>query len=63
MIFDALTAPSLLRQLAGCISGYAVYRKATFLVLVRKGGGCWLVASWARVIYAPYIEVEVGVLA
>jgi PmbA protein len=32
VIFDALTAPSLLRQLAGCISGYAVYRKATFLV-------------------------------
>jgi PmbA protein len=31
VIFDALTAPSLLRQLAGCVSGYAVYRKATFL--------------------------------
>jgi len=31
VIFDALTAPSLLAQLAGCASGYAVYRKATFL--------------------------------
>jgi PmbA protein len=31
IIFDALTAPSLLRQLVGCISGYAIYRKASFL--------------------------------
>jgi PmbA protein len=31
VIFDPLTAPSLLRQLAGCASGYAVYRGATFL--------------------------------
>jgi PmbA protein len=31
VIFDPVTAPSLLRQLAGCISGYAVYRKSTFL--------------------------------
>jgi PmbA protein len=31
VLFDALTAPSLLRQLAGCLSGYAVYRDASFL--------------------------------
>ena len=31
VIFDPVTAPSLLRQLAGCVSGYAVYRKSTFL--------------------------------
>lgn len=31
VIFDALTAPSLLRQLAGCASGYAVYRRSSFL--------------------------------
>jgi PmbA protein len=31
VIFDPLTAPSLLRQLAGCLSGYAVYRGSTFL--------------------------------
>lgn len=31
VIFDPITAPSLLRQLAGCVSGYAVYRKSTFL--------------------------------
>ena len=31
VIFDAVTAPSLLRQLAGCVSGYAVYRQSSFL--------------------------------
>lgn len=31
VIFDALTAPSLIRQLAGCLSGYAIYREASFL--------------------------------
>lgn len=31
IIFDPITAPSLVRQLAGCVSGYAVYRGATFL--------------------------------
>ena len=31
VIFDPLVAPSLLRQLAGCLSGYAVYRGASFL--------------------------------
>ena len=31
VIFDAVTAPSLLRQLAGCASGYAIYRGASFL--------------------------------
>jgi PmbA protein len=31
VIFDAITAPSLLRQLAGCASGYAIYRRASFL--------------------------------
>jgi PmbA protein len=36
VIFDALTAPSLLGQLAGCVSGYAVYREASFLA-TRRG--------------------------
>ncbi len=31
VIFDPLTAPSLLRQLVGCLSGYAIYRGASFL--------------------------------
>jgi PmbA protein len=31
VIFDPITAPSLLVQLAGCVSGYAVYRRASFL--------------------------------
>ena len=31
VIFDPLTAPSLLRQLAGCASGYSIYRGASFL--------------------------------
>jgi PmbA protein len=31
VIFDSLTAPSLLQQLAGCVSGYAVYRQSSFL--------------------------------
>jgi PmbA protein len=31
VIFDALTAPSLVRHVAGCVSGYAVYRQASFL--------------------------------
>jgi PmbA protein len=31
VIFDSVTAPSLLRQLAGCASGYAIYRGASFL--------------------------------
>jgi PmbA protein len=35
VIFDAFTAPSLLGQLAGCVSGYAVYRESTFLASKR----------------------------
>jgi len=31
VIFDPVNAPSLLRQLAGCASGYAIYRGASFL--------------------------------
>ena len=31
VIFDAFTAASLLGQLAGCVSGYAIYRDASFL--------------------------------
>ena len=31
VIFDAMTAPSLVRQVAGCASGYAIYREASFL--------------------------------
>jgi PmbA protein len=31
VLFDSFTAPSLLGQLVGCLSGYAVYREATFL--------------------------------
>ncbi|MCZ6464663.1 MAG: TldD/PmbA family protein [Proteobacteria bacterium] len=31
VIFDAVTAPSLLRQVAGCLSGYAIYRSMSFL--------------------------------
>ena len=31
MIFDALTAPTLIGQLAGCASGYSIYREASFL--------------------------------
>ncbi|MEE9608080.1 MAG: TldD/PmbA family protein, partial [Myxococcota bacterium] len=31
VIFDPLTAPSLLRHLAACVSGSAVYREASFL--------------------------------
>jgi len=31
VIFDALTAPTLIGQLAGCVSGYSVYREASFL--------------------------------
>jgi PmbA protein len=31
VIFDPLVAPGLLRQLAGCLSGYAVYRGSSFL--------------------------------
>jgi PmbA protein len=31
VLFDPITAPSLLGQLAGCASGYAIYRKASFL--------------------------------
>ncbi len=31
VIFDALTAPSLLRQLAQCTNGYSVYRGTSFL--------------------------------
>jgi PmbA protein len=31
VIFDPLTAPSLLRHLAACISGYAIYRQSSFL--------------------------------
>lgn len=31
ILFDELTAASLLGHLAGCVSGYAVYRESTFL--------------------------------
>jgi PmbA protein len=31
VIFDPLTAPSLLQQLAACVNGYAVYRETSFL--------------------------------
>jgi len=31
VIFDPMTAPSLLGHIAGCLSGYAVYRKSSFL--------------------------------
>ncbi len=31
VVFDPLVAPSLLRQLVGCLSGYSVYRGASFL--------------------------------
>ena len=31
VIFDAFTAPSLLGQIVGCTSGYAIYREASFL--------------------------------
>jgi PmbA protein len=31
IIFDAMTSPSLLRQIAGCVSGYAIYRESSFL--------------------------------
>ncbi|HEX5066976.1 MAG TPA: metallopeptidase TldD-related protein [Myxococcota bacterium] len=31
VIFDPITAASLLAQLAGCASGYAIYRKTSFL--------------------------------
>ena len=36
VIFDALTAPSLVAHLAGCVNGYAVYRESSFLA-GRKG--------------------------
>ena len=31
VIFDPVTASSLLRQIVGCVSGYAVYRESSFL--------------------------------
>ena len=31
IIFDSLMAPSLLRQIASCLSGYSIYRKSSFL--------------------------------
>jgi PmbA protein len=31
VIFDAMTAPSLIGQLASCLSGYSVYRESSFL--------------------------------
>ena len=31
VLFDALTAPSLISHLAGCVNGYAVYRESSFL--------------------------------
>jgi PmbA protein len=31
VIFDPVTAPSLLSHLAGCVNGYAVYRETSFL--------------------------------
>ena len=31
VIFDGMTAPSLIGQLASCVSGYSVYRESTFL--------------------------------
>jgi PmbA protein len=36
VIFDALTAPSLVRHIAGCVNGYSVYRRTSFLA-ERKG--------------------------
>jgi PmbA protein len=36
VIFDALTAPSLVRHVAACVNGYAVYRRTSFLA-ERKG--------------------------
>jgi len=36
VIFDSVTAPSLVRQIAGCANGYAVYRRTSFLA-ERKG--------------------------
>ena len=31
MIFDGLTAPSLIGQIASCVSGYSIYRESSFL--------------------------------
>jgi PmbA protein len=31
VLFDSMTAPSLLGQLSSCLSGYAIYREASFL--------------------------------
>jgi len=31
VIFDAMTAPSLIGQLASCVSGYSIYRESSFL--------------------------------
>ncbi len=31
VVFDDVTAPSLLRHLASCVSGYAIYRQASYL--------------------------------
>ncbi|MBJ19296.1 MAG: peptidase, partial [Deltaproteobacteria bacterium] len=31
VIFDAMTAPSLIGQLASCLSGYSIYRESSFL--------------------------------
>lgn len=31
VIFDGMTAPSLIGQVASCVSGYSVYRESTFL--------------------------------
>ena len=31
IIFDARTSPSLIRQLATCVSGYSIYRESSFL--------------------------------
>jgi PmbA protein len=31
VLFDALTAPSLIGQLASCLNGYSIYREASFL--------------------------------
>ena len=46
VIFDGLTSPSLLGQLAGCLSGYSIYRESSFLA-----------ESMGEVIASPKITV------
>jgi PmbA protein len=47
VIFDPFTAPSLLGQLVGCASGYAIYRQSSFL---RERMGERIAASGVTVI-------------